>query len=49
MTVSELIELLREYPASLRVMVNGYEDGYDARPVIGADIRSGDVSEHRNT
>ena len=29
MTVSELIELLREYPASLRVMVNGYEDGYD--------------------
>ena len=29
MTVSELIELLREYPASLRVVVNGYEDGYD--------------------
>ena len=29
MTVSELIELLRECPASLRVVVNGYEDGYD--------------------
>ena len=29
MTVSELIELLREYPASLRVVVNGYEEGYD--------------------
>lgn len=29
MTVSELIELLREYPANLRVVVNGYEEGYD--------------------
>ncbi len=29
MTVSELIELLREYPASLRVVVSGYEEGYD--------------------
>ena len=29
MTVSELIELLQEYPASLRVVVNGYEEGYD--------------------
>ena len=29
MTVSELIDLLREYPASLRVVVNGYEEGYD--------------------
>ena len=29
MTVSELIKLLQEYPASLRVVVNGYEDGYD--------------------
>ena len=29
MTVSELIELLQEHPASLRVMVNGYEEGYD--------------------
>ena len=29
MTVSELIDLLREYPAGLRVVVNGYEEGYD--------------------
>ena len=29
MTVSELIKLLQEYPASLRVVVNGYEEGYD--------------------
>ena len=29
MIVSELIELLREYPAGLRVVVNGYEEGYD--------------------
>ena len=29
MTVSELIKLLREYPAGLRVVVNGYEEGYD--------------------
>ncbi len=29
MTVSELIELLQEYPANLRVVVNGYEEGYD--------------------
>ena len=29
MTVSELIQLLAAYPADLRVVVNGYEDGYD--------------------
>ena len=29
MIVSELIELLQECPASLRVVVNGYEEGYD--------------------
>ena len=29
MTVSELIRLLQEYPATLRVVVNGYEEGYD--------------------
>ncbi len=29
MTVSEVIKLLQEYPASLRVVVNGYEEGYD--------------------
>ncbi len=29
MTVNELIKLLGEYPADMRVVVNGYEDGYD--------------------
>ncbi len=29
MTVQELIRLLQTYPPDLRVVVNGYEDGYD--------------------
>ena len=29
MNVSELIELLKQCPADLRVVVNGYEEGYD--------------------
>ena len=29
MTASELIQLLAQYPPDLRVMVDGYEDGYD--------------------
>ena len=29
MNVQDLIELLRTHPADLRVVVNGYEDGYD--------------------
>lgn len=29
MTVSELIGILREQPQGLRVVVNGYEEGYD--------------------
>lgn len=29
MTVKELMELLKKYPDDLRVVVNGYEDGYD--------------------
>lgn len=29
MTVAELIECLRAHPPSLRVVVDGYEDGYD--------------------
>ncbi len=29
MTVSEVIKLLQEYPSTLRVVVNGYEEGYD--------------------
>lgn len=29
MTIGELIQLLAQYPSDLRVVVNGYEDGYD--------------------
>ena len=29
MTVCELIQLLEKHPPDLRVVVNGYEDGYD--------------------
>ena len=29
MTVSEMIDVLKGYPGDLRVVVDGYEDGYD--------------------
>lgn len=29
MTAEELITILQEYPSDLRVVVNGYEEGYD--------------------
>ena len=29
MTVKELVEFLEKYPNDLRVVVNGYEDGFD--------------------
>lgn len=29
MTVKKLMEFLEKYPDDLRVVVNGYEDGYD--------------------
>ena len=29
MTTGELIRLLAQYPPDMRVVVNGYEDGYD--------------------
>ena len=29
MTTAELIRLLAQYPPDMRVVVNGYEDGYD--------------------
>ena len=29
MTVDELVRLLATYPADMRVVVDGYEDGYD--------------------
>ena len=42
MTVSELAQLLEAYPPDLRVVVNGYEEGYDdieARLVSVREIR----------
>ena len=29
MTVSQLIEVLKTHPRDLRVVINGYEEGYD--------------------
>ena len=29
MTIEELVRLLATYPPDMRVVVNGYEDGYD--------------------
>ena len=29
MTVAQLVRLLADYPPTLRVVVNGYENGYD--------------------
>ena len=29
MTIEELIRILETYPPDLRVVVNGYEEGYD--------------------
>ena len=45
MTTEELIQLLSAYPADLRVMVQGYEDGYDD---LEAD-REGRVSLREHT
>ena len=40
MTVSELIEVLETHPRDLRVVVNGYEEGYD-------DLSPGQISVAR--
>lgn len=37
MTVSELIEVLKTHPRDLRVVVNGYEEGFD-------DLSPGQIS-----
>ena len=29
MIIADLVEVLQNYPPDLRVVVNGYEDGYD--------------------
>ena len=29
MTIKELVKLLKKYSDDLRVVINGYEDGYD--------------------
>ncbi len=41
MTVKELAHLLETYPPDLRVVVNGYEDGYDdlsPERIVSAEI-----------
>ena len=40
MTVSELIETLKAHPGDRRVVVNGYEEGYD-------DLSPGQISVRR--
>ena len=40
MTVAELIRMLADHPADLRVVVNGYEEGYD-------DLSPGQISRIR--
>ena len=40
MTVSELIEALKAHPGDLRVVVNGYEEGFD-------DLSPGQISVRR--
>ena len=42
MTVKELMEFLEKYPDDLRVVVNGYEDGYD-------DISPNRIFTRKNT
>ena len=48
MTVRELIELLAAYPPELRVVVNGYEGGFDdvARERISVNRIELDRGEH---
>ncbi len=40
MTVSELIDTLKAHPGDLRVVVNGYEEGFD-------DLSPGQISVQR--
>ena len=42
MNVQELIEILGEYPQEMRVVVQGYEDGYD-------DLTSDQILKHKIT
>ena len=48
MTVSELVECLQRFPSGLRVVVNGYEEGYDdLTPEQITQIRIGlDTGKH---
>ena len=46
MTVNELLQLLKGYPPDLRVVVNGYEEGYDdlspeQLSVVRVDLNTG--------
>ena len=47
MTVRELIRILKAHPGGLRVVVDGYEDGYD--DVSAERIRSGKIRLNTGT
>ena len=49
MTVEQLIELLATYPPELRVVVNGYEEGFDdvAPDRVSITRIALDVGKHR--
>ena len=47
MSVYELIRLLEKHPPDLRVVVNGYEEGYDDLSPDAASLRGRDSLEHR--
>ena len=48
MTVQELMQMLAQFPSDLRVVVNGYEDGYDDLSPERI-VPNQDSSEHRPT
>ena len=48
MTVEQLVRLLRDYPPDLRVVVDGYEDGYDDLSA-GAALCGQNRPGHRET
>ena len=47
MTVSELIEMLKNYPADMRVLTLGYEGGFDEPVLAKEDIIFNSVPKDR--
>lgn len=40
MTIAELKELLKDYPDSMKIVVNGYENGYNNPRIDNVKIKS---------